>query len=76
MLIAAGLAGTGAFYYAQSAIKSTDFIRSIQLISHGDDAEWCRLANGQTVQGTSGAYFCAVPMPKFQELVEDDAVGE
>lgn len=66
MAVAAGLAGGGAFYYAQTTVIANDFSRSVQLITQDYDAGWCDIANGQNVQGSSGAWFCAVPMPQFQ----------
>jgi len=75
MAIAAGLAGAGAFYYAQATIKQNDFQRSIQLINQ-DDAGWCDIAHGQNVKASDGSWFCAVAMPNYQEPEEDAAAGE
>ena len=66
MIVAALLAGGGAFYYAKANIVRADFQRSIQLIAQDDDASWCRLANGQGVRGESGTQYCAIQMPEFQ----------
>ena len=73
MLVSAGLAAAGAYYYANATIKKDDFQRSIQLINQDIDATWCGFANGQNVQANNGSWFCAVGMPKYQEPVEDAA---
>lgn len=70
MLVAAVLAGGGAFYYAQTTIRANDFQRSINLIKNDDDAGWCGIADGQNVQGSDDSWFCAVQMEKFQPPVE------
>lgn len=66
MLIAALLAGGGAFYYAQATIREQDFNRSVQLISQDDDARWCGIANGQIIQDRNGTSYCAITMPEYQ----------
>ena len=70
MVVSAALAGVGAFYFAKATIEADDFQRSIALISQDNDAGWCDIANGQIVDGNSGAKFCAIHMPKYETGIE------
>lgn len=68
MVVAAGLAGAGAFYYAQANITKAGFSDAIRLIQNDDDGEWCtKFANAQIINSQSGAKFCAIHMPNYIE---------
>lgn len=70
MLVAAGLAGGGAFYFAADQIRTNDFDRSVHLIQNDDDAYWCSQADGQIINSQSGSKFCAIHMPNYQKPEE------
>lgn len=67
MVVAAGLAGVGAFFYAKANIEKNDFSRSIQLISQDNDATWCGFANGQIVNANDSSKHCAIHMTNYVE---------
>ncbi|EEE35516.1 hypothetical protein RKLH11_4194 [Rhodobacteraceae bacterium KLH11] len=67
MLVSAGLAGAGAFYFAKDQIRANDFDRSIRLITQDDDAYWCGQAKGQIINSQAGSKFCAIHMPNYVE---------
>ena len=77
MLVAAGLAGACAFYYAQTTVIAKDFNRSVQLISQDDDAGWCNVAQAPIITDRNGLSYCAIAMPSYVAPVEEDgAVAE
>ncbi len=73
MVVAAALAGGGAFYFAQANIKAQDFSRSVALISQDDDARWCGFANAPIIQDRNGLSYCAIAMPEYQAPEETEA---
>ncbi|PKQ10536.1 MAG: hypothetical protein CVT70_19135 [Alphaproteobacteria bacterium HGW-Alphaproteobacteria-1] len=70
MILAALLAGGGAFYFAKANIKAQDFNRSVALITQDDDAGWCNVAQAPIIQDRNGVSYCAIAMPEYQ--VPDD----
>ena len=66
MLISAGLAGAGAFFYAKSTIETDSFSQAIARITQDTDAGWCHIARGQIVPGSEGSALCAIHMPEYQ----------
>ena len=68
MIVAAGLAGAGAVYFAKASIEEDDSTRSINLMAQDDDATWCGNADRQIVQSNDGSAFCAIGKPGFQEV--------
>lgn len=74
MLVAAGLAGGGAFYYAKDSIAKAGFSDAIRLIHNDEDGEWCtRFANAQIIDGQDDSKFCAIHMPELQVPAEPAA---
>ncbi|EEE35447.1 hypothetical protein RKLH11_4123 [Rhodobacteraceae bacterium KLH11] len=67
MLVAAGLAGGGAFFYAKANIEQDSFSQAVNRITQDTDAGWCNLAQGQIINSQSNAKFCAVHMPNYVE---------
>jgi len=67
MVVAALLAGGGAYYFAKATIERDDFQRSVQLISQDDDASWCGFANAPIIKDRNGLSYCAIAMPEYQE---------
>lgn len=65
MIVAAGLAGGGAFFYTKANIEQDSFSQAINHISQETDAGWCDIADGQIINSQSGAKFCAVHMPNY-----------
>ncbi|MFD1059415.1 hypothetical protein ACFQ1N_13230 [Paracoccus fistulariae] len=60
MLVAAGLAGAGAVYFAKDQIRANDFDRSVRLITQDDDAYWCGQAKGQIINSQSNGIVAEV----------------
>ena len=65
MVVAAGLAGGCAFFYAKANIELDSFSQAVNRITQDTDAGWCDIANGQIINSQSGAKFCAVHMPNY-----------
>jgi hypothetical protein len=72
MILAALLAGGGAFYFAKANIKAQDFNRSVQLISQDEDAGWCNIAQAPIIADRNGLSYCAIAMPSYVAPVQDD----
>ncbi|PTN01841.1 hypothetical protein C8N32_110123 [Rhodovulum imhoffii] len=67
MLISAGLAGGGAFYFAKANIEQGSFTQAVNRIAQDTDAGWCDIANGQIVNANDGSKHCAIHMPNYVE---------
>ncbi len=67
MLISAGLAGGGAFYFAKASIEQDSFTQAVARIAQDTDAGWCDIANGQIVSANDGSKHCAIAMPNYVE---------
>ena len=62
MVMTGLLAGGGAYFVAKDRMQKANFGDSINLIRTDDNGGWCELGGGQTVEGNSGGYFCAIQM--------------
>lgn len=73
MIVAAALAGGGAFYYAKANIEQDSFTQAISRITQDSDAAWCDIARGQIAPANDGSKHCAIHMPNYVEPEEPAA---
>lgn len=79
MVIAAALAGGGAYFYTKANIEDDNFARAVQRITHYKDATWCKIAQGQVVSANDESKHCAIHMPEYQgseDGVSSDGNGQ
>jgi hypothetical protein len=70
MLFAAGLAGTGAIYFTKQNLDTTRFDETLRFIVDDGNAYWCNRTDAAIINDRNGKWYCAIPMPKYQEPEE------